>query len=440
MELRDKIVGSMLLAVLGWLGSSASALTVDQLDTREWHVERLTIHGNAAISTWDIRSEILTKPNPWYTPWRKPVVFDPQTFETDLERLHRLYESRGFFEARIVYDLEAEKLGEGDLVSIELWIEENQPVRITSVNVETKSPRELALPAELPIRSGEDFSESAYQSTDTQLKEFFMNEGYAHVQVQRDAQVDLSEHHADVSYTIDPGPECTFGPTRIEGNHYVTNDMVLREREWHEGDRFSIDRLRETRDDLLKLDLFRAVDISFDTENKSSIVTTTIKVEEKLPREIRVAAGYGTDDHYRVQARWQNNNWLGDGRQLGFTLKYSSITSLANALFVQPHFLVPRMRGVVEFQQDPGQRGQLPALRLAPAPAPRAAHHAQSDRLVRHARGSGQVLGRRTGHQGSARRSQGRHHPLRLLGRAVVEHDDRAAQSPARRSRLARVR
>src|SRR5262245_5772682 len=250
MELRDKIVGLVLLATLSWLGSPASALTGDQLDTREWHVERLTIHGNAAVSTWDIRDEILTKPNPWYTPWRKPVVFDPQTFETDLERLHRLYESRGFFEARIVYDLEAEKLGDGDLVSIELWIEENQPVRITSVNVETKSPRELALPAELPIRSGEDFSESAYQSTDTQLKEFFMNEGYAHVQVQRDAQVDLSEHHADVSYTIDPGPECTFGPTRIEGNNYVTNDMVLREREWHEGDRFSIDRLRETRDDL----------------------------------------------------------------------------------------------------------------------------------------------------------------------------------------------
>jgi outer membrane protein assembly complex protein YaeT len=373
MELRDKIAGSILLAVLSWSGSSASALTVDQLDTREWHVERLTIHGNAAISTWDIRSEILTKPNPWYTPWRKPVVFDPQTFETDLERLRRLYESRGFFEARIVYDLEAEKLGDGDLVSIELWIEENQPVRITSVNVETKSPRELALPPELPIRSGDDFSESAYQRTDTQLKEFFMNEGYAHVQVQRDAQVDLSAHRADVSYTIDPGPECTFGPTRIEGNNYVTNNMILREREWHEGDRFSIDRLRETRDDLLKVDLFRAVDISFDTENKSSVVTTTIKVEEKLPREIRVAAGYGTDDHYRVQARWQNNNWLGDGRQLGFTLKYSSITSLANALFVQPHFLVPRMRGVVEFEQtrDSEDNYLLYASRLHPRLEPR---------------------------------------------------------------------
>jgi outer membrane protein assembly complex protein YaeT len=373
MELPDGALWAFLLCAVATAEPSAVALTVDQLDAREWHVESVAFHGNAAIPTADLRAAILTQPRPWYTPWRKRAVFDPETFETDLERLQRLYESRGYFEARIVYDLQAKKVGDGDLVSVDLWVEENLPVRVASVHVETKSGREPTLPPELPIRSGEDFSEDAYRDADLQLKEFFLNQGYAHAEVQRDARIDLSDHHADVTYVIDPGPECTFGPTRIEGNHYVTPEMILREREWREGDRFSIDRLRETRDDLLKLDLFRAVDIGWDTENKSSEVTTTIKVEEKLPREIRVAAGYGTDDHYRVQARWQNNDWLGDGRQLGFTLKYSSITSLANALFVQPHFLVPRMRGVIEFQQarDSEDNYLLYASRLRPRLEPR---------------------------------------------------------------------
>ena len=66
-------------------------------------------------------------------------MFDPQTFETDLERLQRLYESRGFFQTRIVYNLEAEKLGEGDLVSVDIWIEENQAVQVASVKVKAKS-------------------------------------------------------------------------------------------------------------------------------------------------------------------------------------------------------------------------------------------------------------------------------------------------------------
>jgi outer membrane protein insertion porin family len=363
----------LVLGAVVLMSAQAVALTVDQLDTREWHVKRVDFHGNAAVPTSDLRAAILTQQRPWYTPWRKPAVFDPETFETDLERLQRLYESRGHFETRITYDLEAEKVGDGDFVSVNLWIEEGQPVRVASVQVETKSAREVPLPPELKIRSDENFSEDGYQATDLQLKESFMNQGYAHVDVRRDARIDLADHRADVTYIIDPGPECTFGPTRVEGNNYVTPEMILREREWQEGDPFSIDRLRETRDDLLKLDLFRAVDISWDTENKSSEVTTTIKIEEKLPREIRVAAGYGTDDHYRVQARWQNNNWLGDGRQLGFTLKYSSITSLANALFVQPHFLVPRMRGVVEFQQarDSEDNYLLYASRLTPRLEPR---------------------------------------------------------------------
>jgi outer membrane protein insertion porin family len=373
MGLREKTAVASLLCALTLPASSAIALTVDQLDAREWLLKSVDIHGNAAVSTREIRSEILTRPRPWFAPWREPAVFDPRTFETDLERVRRLYESRGYFEARITYDLETESLAKGDFVSVELTIEENEPVRVASVEVDTKSlPQPPALP-ELPIRSGDIFSEEAYQSAYTQLKEFFLNQGYAYADVEREARIHLAEHRAEVTYVVEPGPQSLFGTTKIEGTNYVTADMILREREWQEGDRFSVDRLRETRDNLLKLDLFQSVDIGWDTQSRSSQVTTTIKVEEKLPREIRIAAGYGTDDHYRVQARWQNNNWLGDGRQLGFTLKYSSITALGNAMFVQPHFLVPRMRGVMEFQQrrDDEDNYLLDASRFLPRVEPR---------------------------------------------------------------------
>jgi outer membrane protein assembly factor BamA len=155
---RTEIIGALLLCAVAVIEPSAVALTVDQLDAREWHLKSVDVHGNAAIPTRDVRAAILTKPRPWYLPWRKPTVFDPQTFETDLERLQRLYESRGYFETRIVYNLEAEKLGEGDLVSVDIWIEENQAVQVTSVKVKANSAREPPLPPELPIRSGEDFS------------------------------------------------------------------------------------------------------------------------------------------------------------------------------------------------------------------------------------------------------------------------------------------
>jgi outer membrane protein assembly complex protein YaeT len=351
----------------------AVALTLDDLDTREWHVRRVEIHGNEQFPTGVLRAEVLTEPLPWYTPWRAPAVFDPGTFEKDLERLRRFYESHGYFETRIVYDLEATALGSGDFVTVTIWIEENEVVRVGSVEAGSKGGEVLSLPETLPIRVGQPFTEDDYQAGDRALKEFFLKGGYAHVDVARSAKVDLASHRADVAYVIDPGPECTFDGSRVEGTKNVDPAIVLREREWHEGDRFSIDRVRETRENLLKRDLFSAVEIGWETQNKPSQVPMILKVEEKPPREIKFSVGFATDDHYRAQLHWQNNDWLGGGRQLGITLKYSSITSTAGMLFTQPHFLVPHMNGIIELLQDRDEEDNytLDASRLHPRLEPR---------------------------------------------------------------------
>ena len=346
---------------------------MDELDAREWHVKRVDIHGNKAFSDGTLEAEILTQPRAWYTPWRSRPVFDTATFEKDLERLKRFYERRGYFETRIVYDLEAEALGEGDLVSVGIWIEENDFVRVGTVEAGVKGEERLALPEELPIHTGDQFTEDAYQAGDRALKEFFLKQGRAHVTVERSAKIDVPKKSAEVEYVVDPGPACVFDGSTVEGTKDVEPYMVLREREWHEGDAFSIDRVRETRENLLKLDLFRAVEIGWETQNKPWQVPMLLKVEEKPPREIRISGGYGTDDHYRAQFRWQNNNWLGDGRQLGITLKYSSITASGGVLFAQPHFLLPHMRGVIEFTQnrDTEDNYTLDASRLNPRLEPR---------------------------------------------------------------------
>ncbi|HSD10834.1 MAG TPA: BamA/TamA family outer membrane protein [Candidatus Binatia bacterium] len=373
MKVRDGAAWVLLFGTVALAVPEAAALQLDELDAREWHVKRVDIHGNEQFSAGTLRAEVLTQPRPWYTPWKAPAVFDPGTFEKDLERLRRFYESHGYFEAHIAYDLEAEALGAGDFVTAAIWIEENDRVQVRTVEAGTKGGAELPLPEALPIRPGQPFTEDDYQAGDRTLKEFFLTRGYAHVNVAREAKIDLASHRADVSYVVDTGPECTFDGSSVEGTKNVDPAIVLREREWHEGDRFSIDRVRETRENLLKRDLFSTVEIGWETRDKPSQVPMILKVEEKPPREIKFSVGFATDDHYRAQLRWQHNNWLGDGRQLGITLKYSSITSTAGVLFVQPHFLLPHMRGVIEFLQDRDDEDNytLDASRLLPRLEPR---------------------------------------------------------------------
>ena len=72
-----------------------------------------------------------------------------------------------------------------------------------------------------------------------------------------------------------------------------------------------------------------------------------VEVSEKEAREIRVGVGYGTEDQFRAQLRWQHNNWLGGGRRLSIEAKYSSIFTTGAITLVQPHFFSPRTRGII---------------------------------------------------------------------------------------------
>ena len=63
----------------------------------QWRVQRIEFFGNKQFDGDELSSAIVTKERPWYRFWEDRPEFDPVTFETDLERLRRFYESRGYY-------------------------------------------------------------------------------------------------------------------------------------------------------------------------------------------------------------------------------------------------------------------------------------------------------------------------------------------------------
>ena len=59
-----------------------------------------------------VRSEMLSVPPPWYTPWRRwldPVLFDVDVFRADLDRVRANLREAGHYEAEVTYDLAVEQ-------------------------------------------------------------------------------------------------------------------------------------------------------------------------------------------------------------------------------------------------------------------------------------------------------------------------------------------
>jgi len=344
------------LASLSVLTDSASAVLVDALDPgRQWRVEKIEFTGNKAIDSDELSDVIATKVRPWYRLWEDRPVFDPVTFSSDLERLQRFYETRGYYGTTVDYDLTVDD--EGALVSAQIEVQEGMPVLISEIDVEvegTEADRKPPpLPKDLPVKRSEIFREAEYQQAEQVLRGVFLENGYAHVKTERAAEVDLDQRRVRIRYKVQPGPIAVFGKTEIKGTDAVDPQLVSREIVYQAGETYAQSKVNESREKILALGLFGAVRVApTETAGTPTVVPMEVEVTEKSHREIRLSLGYGTEDEFRTQLEWRNLNWLGGGRRLSILAKYSSIAATGAINFTQPHFLSPRTQGIVNLGYD----------------------------------------------------------------------------------------
>jgi outer membrane protein insertion porin family len=355
---------------------SALAILIDALDpARQWKVAEIEVTGNQKFSADELIGAIVTKERPWYRFWEDRPVLDPVTFTTDLERLRRFYESRGYYRAVITYDLDLDQ--ERGLITARIRIREDEPVRISEIDVAVtvKEPDQKPppLPDELPVKRGDVFRETEYQQGEQTLRSSLADSGYAHVQTQRKAEVDVDELQAQIQYGVQPGPVTFFGETEVKGAAAVQPEVILRELTYHAGEVYSLKKVAESREKLMALDLFGTVRVGpAETQGAPVILPMVVEVTEKPHKEIRLALGYSTEDQFRAQLEWRNLNFFGGARRLSIAAKYSSITTSGAFTFIQPHFLTDETRGSIKFNHD--QEKEETYLRNATQLTPRVDH------------------------------------------------------------------
>ncbi len=331
---------------------------------REWLVGDVEIEGNESISKADIRRVIETRRRNRLTFWRTRPEFDQTVFERDLERIVRLYESEGYFKARVDWRLSAKRSERSEILDLVVAIEEGPRAFVTSIEIDppedtpaagdtiaaTKGGRKWALAV------GDPFREVDYQLLEAQLRAAQLDRGHASVTTKRIARIAPDREGVAVRYEITPGPPARLGAITIEGLEKVDRSLVARELTFETGDRFSLSRIEESRRRLQLLDLFTSVDIDWTTDAAHpEEAPISIVLREKKPRELRIGVGYSTEEQARAHIRWQNRNWFGGGRRLVFSGRYSNLVRSATLSFTQPNLGSRDNRGLFEFalfQQD----------------------------------------------------------------------------------------
>jgi outer membrane protein insertion porin family len=344
------------LAILIGGFQPAGAIPLDELDPgKEWRVEKIILSGNQVFSETELRHELLTKERPWYQFWGNRPEFDPASFESDLDRLRRFYEARGYYQAVIKHDLEIDP---GDsLVTARIMIDEGQPVIIETIDVnvtgDIPEPQLPELPPKLPLSGGDVFNEERYLLAEEVLRDVFLRNGFAYITSTRRAELNLDDRLARIEYTLDPGPLSLFGETDILGTVTVDPVLIRRELTYSPGELFSSEKVATSRSNILNLDLFSSVKVAPQaTAGKPPVVPMAVEVTEKEYREIQIGVGYSTEEQFRARLEWRHLNWLGGGRRLSLEAKYSSIAVGGAIDFLQPHFLTAKTKGGVTLRHE----------------------------------------------------------------------------------------
>lgn len=346
------VISAILLVMLG--PARVFAATVDNLDPgKTYQVSKISILGNSAFSDSELLAEMKTKQQPPYIFWKRPRLFDPEIFSTDLKRLRRFYQAHGYYSAAVNYDLQPDD----HRVAVTIRVDENQPVTVQSIRLradEHDLPPGHSPYDRLALKKGDVFAEDPYRKSEEALRNFYRDAGYAHAEVTRTAGVNIAVNQARVWYFIHRGVRATFGDTEVVGEKKADPRIILRELTYQPGERFSQSKLDHSRDQILKLGLFSIV--RFDPQLKSSnprVVPIKLFVEEKPKHEIQIGGGYNTESQFVANFQWTDRNWLGNGRQLSILLGYSNINSTAAVTLKQPFFLDIRgLTGSLDLRED----------------------------------------------------------------------------------------
>jgi len=331
---RAGLVAAVVLAA--GLGPASAAAQEPRAGERT--VTGLKFEGNHAIPGDTLASAIATSASSWnYTwflrgltswiPFGDRRAFDEIEFRRDAIRLILFYRQHGFYDARVdtvVRRTEHE-------AHVTFRITEGPPVVLEAIEI---TGTEAAVPpAELvralPLREGRPFNRFLFDASSDTLNRVLRNRGYPFAAVYRSYSVDRTRRTARAEYAVDTGPRARIGAITVEGAERVSDATIRRQLSVEEGDRYRMDALFESQRALYQTDLFRAASVSIAADSvvggQDSLVRLRVRVAEASPTQVRVGAGYGTIDCFRLSAQARRRGFLGSARLLDITGRLSKI-------------------------------------------------------------------------------------------------------------------
>ncbi|TWX73879.1 outer membrane protein assembly factor BamA [Colwellia sp. C1TZA3] len=304
-------------------------------------IEQINIVGNEKFSDTELLERIeLTYDSPWWD-FMAQDRYQKQTLQGDMETIKSYYLDRGYLQYK-VDSTQVSMTPNKEAVYITLNVTEGEIYTVSEVDfMGDMAGFEKTIRAITPIKTEELYNGALVTYSEELVSKFLGRYGYAYPKVVTIPEIDEENKTVKLVLSIDPGKRVYVNRINFTGNNVTSETVLRREMRQMEGAWLSNNLVEGSKAWLQRLPYMETVE--FETNQlpgEDDLVDIDFKVKEQPSGSFTAGIGYGSTTQLSLNAGIQQNNFLGTGNRLGFSINTSSYSKSANVSYTDPYFTV----------------------------------------------------------------------------------------------------
>ncbi|MEW5701070.1 MAG: outer membrane protein assembly factor BamA [Candidatus Zixiibacteriota bacterium] len=299
-------------------------------------VARVEFMGNAQVESEVLTKKMSNKPHGFFRSIFGGGHFNREKYADDKRAVIDAYRQRGYLDAVILSDtvvLNDDKTR----VTIQMTVSEGPRYYFGTTTFTGMSVlSEAKLRRALQYRSGDVFDQEAFDKSEQEIYNAYMEEGYLYARVINETRT--QDTMVNVAYEISEGVPAHVNLINITGNVRTKDKVIRRELAIYPGQVFRRSALQRSLRNVMLLNYFSNVTPDF-SQLPDGRVDLTLNVEEKPTGQIQVGGGYSEQDHLVGTVNLGIPNLFGGGQSANLMLEFGNRRQSYSVGFTEPWFM-----------------------------------------------------------------------------------------------------
>ena len=300
-------------------------------------ISKINFIGNSIFKSKRLRDVIVSEEDKFWKFLTRNTNLNQNLIDLDIRLLTNFYKSAGFYDVKVTSSI-AEIKKDG---SAELSYSVNEGLRYSINKISTKIDSVFDKKIFFPLNNvfsefiGDYYSPFKVKKLLDEIDKLIEANNLQFVE--HNVQEIVEGQSINIVFNIFEGEKKLIERINIVGNT-ITDEKVIRgEMIVDEGDPLTNLQLEKSIAELKARRIFKKIDYTVKDGSEENLKIIDIEVEEQSTGEISAGAGIGTSGG-TVAFAIKENNWLGEGKTLGFDVQIDSESLAGFVTYVDPNY------------------------------------------------------------------------------------------------------